>query len=579
MLATGLMATGTICVPQGASASQSASDSVAAAFLKPGTDARLMARMWFPDAEAGSSEEGLALVRKQIKDMAAGGFGGVEIAYLADAVKYTNADSQLYGFGSENWRNVVKELLKTANAIPGGFKIDFTITSHWPPIVNNIDPNDEAASQETAESYTKITAAAVAAGSIDLPEAEHKLEDTFGAPFVFANKLSSATVAKVKSLAADGTPTFQLSSLTDVTGATAKKKVTAAAAAAGTPFTVVKGVRYAGSAAGVPDQAYATTHSIDYAEVLEAFGPEPADPTSSGKIDADGNRKRMADWEYDYKTYLSGIDALDGYTPSSGDQLAVGDYVLFGNYHHGTGQMLSGMPTSEPTQYNRPYVMNYFTSDGAQKVFDFWNDHILDAEVIALLKENGKLGTSIFEDSIEIHRDSPLWVSDLLDEMTETSGVDYSDFVPLLSNTAIAVDDSDQATRIREDYNLTLGRLYREEHAAPIKKWAASFGYTYRAQGYALPGLDVAEAASALDVAEGDNSSYGDGLRQLSGAVNLSGKSMLSMEAFTFTGDINSQWLTVQKELNSNYSDGVNRAMILMLVISAADYLNGEMIK
>lgn len=560
-LTAGLIATAGVCSPQSASAAVS-TPSVSAAFLKPGTDAKLMARMWFPDAGAGGSAEGLALVRKQINDMAAGGFGGVEVALIADTVSYTNADMKENGFGSPNWKRIVKELLTTANAVPGGFKVDFTITSHWPPIVNTIDPNDDQASQEGAVAYAKITQEALDAGSMDLPMADHLTKDNFNAPFAFVNKFSSATVGKVAAVSASGVPTFEVASLADVSGATSKKKVSAAEASAGTPYKLVKGVRYAGSAAGVPDEEYATANGIDYATVLEAFGPEPSDPGFSGKIDADGNRKRMADWEYTYRTYLKGIDALNGHTPSAGSGLAVGDYVLFGNYYHGTGQMLSGMPTSEPTQYNRPYVTNYFSSTGAKAVFDFWDANILDAEVVGLLKENGKLGTSIFEDSIEIHRQSPLWVGDLIDEMAETSGRDYSDYVPVLANTTLSFDATDQVTRLREDYNLTLGRLYEDEHAAPIKKWAASFGYTYRAQGYALPGLDVGAAAAALDVPEGDNSSAGDGLRQLTGSVNLTGKKMLSMEAVTFSANMNSPWVTVEKELNSNYSDGVNRAIL-----------------
>ncbi|UDY25189.1 glycosyl hydrolase [Nocardioides sp. Kera G14] len=554
------------------STSSSETDSILAGFENPSTDAKPMARLWFPDAGAGKDAESLKLVSKQIEDMAAGGFGGAEIAFLADSKSFggssrmTNDELASYGFGSRNWKNIVTQLLTTANSIEGGFKIDFTITSHWPPIVNTIDPNDKAQQKEASQAYTKITAADLSEGKADLPLPTTRTKDFSNttnliADFVFTDDFSSADVAKVTSLNDDGTPVLEYASLEDVTGATSKKKVTAAEASAGVSSKVVNGVRYAGSAAGVPDQDYATAHGLDYQDTLDKFGPEPADPNFTGKIDADGNRKRMADWQYNYQVALSSVSALDGYTPSEGDALAVGDYVLIGNYYRGTGQIMSGGSTV--TQHNRTYATDYFSSAGVQKLFDFWDANILDDNVIALLKENGKQGTSIFEDSIEIHADTPLWTYDLPDEFASYMGRELgSDEAVLAASDTSLFDDSDAVTRTREDYNLVLGHLYQTEHAALIKKWAASFGYTYRAQAYTLSGLDIDAAASAVDIPEGDNSSAGDGLRELSGAVNLTGKQMLSMESCTFACSTNSTWEEILKVVNSDASDGVSRAIL-----------------
>jgi hypothetical protein len=569
----GAMSAPTPAIATGSSVATSpASGSILAAFEKPSIDAKPMARMWFPDAGAGETAAGLDLVRKQINDMAAGGFGGAEIAFLADSNfpgmsgeetrGMTNEEAKEYGWGSPNWKKIVKTLLQTANAVPDGFKVDFTITTHWPPSVNNIDPNDDAASQESASAYTKITAADLVAGVVDVPEAEKPTEDQYGAPFVFENKLATATIARVKSVATNGTPTFELASLADVTDATAKKTVTAAQASSGTPYHLVKGVRYAGSAAGVPDQAYAEDHDIDYSDVTDAFGPTPTTSGFTGKFDADGNRKRMADWEYSYRTDLGSVSGLDGYTPSAGSGLAAGDYVLFGNYYRGTGQLFSNFPTATSNEYNRQYVTNYFTSDGVDAIIKFWDDHILDDDIVAMLKKNGQLGTSLFEDSIEIHKEGPLWTAGLLQKIADFTGQDATDYAPVLADTSIAFDDSTEATRLREDYNLTLGHLYETEHANLISSWAKSFGYTYRAQAYPLTGLDVGGAAATVDIPEGDNSSDGDGLRHMKGATNLAGKKELSMEAVTFAADRDSAWVKVEKELNSNFSDGVNRVIL-----------------
>ncbi|MCV2395889.1 glycosyl hydrolase [Actinotalea sp. M2MS4P-6] len=537
------------------------------AFTDPSLDAKPMARMWFPDAGAGASAEGLALVEKQIRDIHAGGFGGVEIAYLADDSDVNNDELATVGYGSENWQRILKTMLRTANSLPGGFKIDITITSHWPPIVNTIDPNDDTQQQQATVAYRKVTAADAAAGAAALPLPVQRTEDYqqgFGgnedAPFLFVDKFTAATLATVTAVSADGTPTFGLASLTDLTGATAADTVSADDAAAGTPALEEGGVLYAGYAAGIPDRAYADANGIDYdSEVLAVFGPEPSDPDLEGKIDADGNRKRMADWQYTYSTDLSGVD-LSGYVPSEGDGYEVGDLVLIGSYHQGTGQVMSG--GSSVTQYNRTYATDYFSADGVQQVFDFWDANILDNELISLLKKNGKQGTSIFEDSIEVHRTGAIWTADLLDEASAFNGYDMTAVAPVLTlGSAGMFDESAEATRIIEDYNLTLGHLYKVEHADLIKDWAASFGYTYRAQAYPLPGLDVGAAAATVDIPEGDNSGSGDMLRTLKAATNLGREKLLSMETTTFSATIFSTWETVAKVVNSDVSDGVNRAI------------------
>lgn len=538
------------------------------AFTKPTLDAKPMARMWFPDAGAGATKQGLALVAKQIKDLVAEGFGGVEISYLADTSSYGNTDAATIGFGSENWRKVVKQLLRTANSIKGGFKVDLTITSHWPPVVNNIDPNDDQQQQQATVAYRKLTAADMAAGKAALPLPAQRTKDYmagFGggdqsASFLFVDKFAAATLAKVASIDSSGQPVFELGSLKDLTGATAPDTVTEQQAAAGTPNLKKGGMRYAGYAAGIPDKAKAAELGVDYqAQVVAKFGPEPASANFSGKIDPAGNRRRMADWQYKYSADLAKAD-LGSYTPSAGDGIAAGDYVLIGSYHQGTGQVMSG--GTSVTQKNRTYATDYFSAGGVGKVFKFWDDHVFDRELKSMLKQNGKLGTSIFEDSIEIHRDSPLWTADLLKENSDHNGYSSAKYAPVLALGAAArFDDTAKAARLLEDYNLTLGHLYETEHADLIKDWAAGFGYTYRAQAYTLAGLDIAGAASVLDIPEGDNSTSGDGLRNLKAATNLGREKILSMETTTFAADINSTWKHIAAEVNGDFSHGVNRSI------------------
>ncbi len=542
--------------PRSGSARSGVPQELARAFA-PTTDSRPMARMWFPDAGAGRSSKELALVRKQITEMVDGGFGGVEISFLADTVDYDNEEAAEIGWGSESWRRVVKELLRTANAVPGGFKVDFTITSHWPPIVNNIDPNDPEQQQETSYAYRKLTEAEVGAGVATVARPAQRLSDGKGAPFLFTDTLDEATLLEVASVGSDGDPVFALAGARDLTNATSRVHADPVAE----EHRTIEGIAYAGSPAGIPDRAWAVERGIDYdSEVVGAFGPEPVSEDFPGKIDDDGNRQRMAGWQFEYETDLSDVD-LSGYEPSAGDGLAVGDLVLFGSFHRGTGQVSSG--GAAVTIHHRSYVTNYFRASGARRIFDFWDDHILDREIVRLLRKNARLGSSIFEDSIEVSHQNPLWTPGLLATVAERQGVDTAGWGPVLATgDAGLFDDPEQATRMVEDYNLTLGSLYEDQHATLISEWARSFGYTYRAQAYRLSGLDIATAAAAVDVPEGDNSTSGDGLRNLSAAVNLSDGRLLSMETTTFYADQNTPWHHNVREVNGDLSHGVNRSIL-----------------
>lgn len=549
LLAAGLLAAdGLNC--RASDAATAASGEIIGKFVSPDVDARPMARMWFPDGGAGASPEGLAMVSKQIKDMADGGMGGVEIAFLADDSDYGNEDARTIGWGSENWRKVLKQVLKTANSVEAGFKVDITLTAHWPPLVNNIDPNDNEASQEAGYAYKKITEADIKAGRVDVPLPETKMKDGFGAgpaTFIFTDKLTAATIARVSGFNGRR-PVFEVATLKDVTVLTAKKRDSKSSSG------------YAGHAAGIPDRAYCKANGLDYdVDVISKFGPEPA-KAFDGKIDADGNRKRMADWQYIYETDLKKV-ALE-LTASSGEELAAGDYVIFGSYYRGTGQVCSG--GNVVVTYNRCYVTDYFSEEGVGKIFKFWNDHILDAEMFALLKENGgKNGTSLFEDSIEMSASGAKWTYDLLDEIKKLKGYDASPFAPILAmESAGYFDDTARAQALLQDCNDTLGYLYEHEHGAKIKEWAGRFNYTYRAQAYPVPGKNNDESALALDVPEGDNGTSGDGVRRLSAAVNMGGGKMLSMEATTFAANINSKWGNIMKVLNGDFSDGINRVIL-----------------
>jgi len=295
-------------------------------------------------------------------------------------------------------------------------------------------------------------------------------------------------------------------------------------------------------------------------DVQDAFGPAPESSRFEGKIDDNGLRKRMADWQYSYDASLQSVPGLTGHIPTPGDDIAAGDWVIIGVFRRGTGQVSSGGGMN-PLMLNRPYVPDYFSRAGIHTVLDYWNEHFLgDSEFVSLLRDNSG---SIFEDSIEASHAGPFWTAGLTGSFA--SDYPYRDLLALAvaasaRDSHFRIDDP-LAGRIVEDYNLKLGELHASEHAAVISQWAQTFDYDYRAQGYSLTGLDIAGAAATLDIPEGDNASDGDGLRNLASAVNLYDKKFLSMEAITTT-KVAASWRVIASVLNGNWVHGVNRVIL-----------------
>lgn len=295
-------------------------------------DARPMARMWFPDAGAGADENDLIGV--QITEMAKGGFGGVELALLADETTYTLEQARVVGWGTENWKNILKKTLRAANAAEGGFKVDITITAHWPPVISTVDPNDKEASQELSYAYEKLMASDLSNGSVDVPLPDQKTMDGKRHTFYSTDTLVDAHLVMVSDIDSDGAPVLDFDTITRVTESV-------------TP--------YGGKAAGIPDDA----------ESESAFGVRPSSDDFQGKLDSQGLRKRMADWQDFYRIDLKPMASKLGKL-NDDDDVSPGDWLLFGTYRRGTGQVLSGGGVI--TMYPGHYVTDYFSREGIQKV-------------------------------------------------------------------------------------------------------------------------------------------------------------------------------------------------------------------
>ena len=587
-----------------------AEGSVLENFLAPDAIAKPMARMWFPDASAGVDENDT--IAKQINALAEAGFGGVEIAFLADGSNYTNEQLDYAGWGTEAWIELLKKVYRAANSIEGGFVVDLTITSHWPPCLNTIDPNDDAASQELVGTITKVTADMLAAGEAQLVLPETKLKDGLGANFIFTDRLTSAVIAQVTDNSDVLTVDFETVQALDFD----KVSVESAEGLEEGSYRVIDGVTYLGSAAGVPDEAACGRYGWIYSDPEEdnkyisesastvgVFGPEPAEGADlsaslNGKQDAQGNRARMADWQYLYAADLSGLELGELNNDSA---IAAGDWVIIGAYTRGTGQVYSGREgelNKQVTMKNRVYVTNYFDSIGIEVVEDYWQKYILcDEELVEMMKVNGAMGAAIFEDSIEASTATNFWTHDIQQEITAFYGEDYA-YADALAAVMVGYSeeaeetpfgmsggtenildfsnvDADVIAQIEQDYNSLMGELYNTQHCEVSNEWAASIGYSYRAQTYSITGMDIAGAAASVVIPEAESGQNGDGHRLMSSAVNLFDKQCLSMEAVTGAMIYEFNWEDILFALNSNFSYGINHVILHGSAYSKS--LNGAM--
>jgi len=536
-------------------------DMVIQYFKNPDADAKPMARMWFPDAGAGEDEDDL--IEKQILELAEKGFGGVEVAMLADGVSYSNEEGREYGWGTENWSKLLKKVLKAAAKVEGGFQVDVTISAHWPPAFNTIDPNDDAASKELSYSVTKIAAAED--GTVELALPEQKTSGPVNGftgqaaypGFLFTDEFVAAAVVQVsdieKIMAEDGTESrcyvFDYGTITPVTDA-------------------VSANPEGGYAAGIPDEATAEAYGWDYDEICEAFGPEPDGElvNNNGKADEDYDRARMADWQDAYVLDLSGIETAEN---SQGEEIQPGDWVVLSTFSRGTGQAIPG----GRIMHNTVFVTSYYNEEGTSVVTDYWNQMFEeDPELLELMKANPGC---VFEDSIEASSVSSYWASGLTDEAVDYK---YQDILSLVAASRYTgsgfggstlteffkfSNDDGLTDRIYEDYNSLLADSYVKYRVTGVKEWAKeTIGWGFRSQTYHLPGLEIGKAASVVDVPECDNMSKGDGVRYQAGTKNVTDKDYLTMEAITGPTIEYVTMDDVITELGQNYSDGVTRAIL-----------------
>jgi hypothetical protein len=236
------------------------------------------------------------------------------------------------------------------------------------------------------------------------------------------------------------------------------------------------------------------------------------------------------------------------------------DWVLISYSLRGTGQQPEAGPFTTPTSY----VVDHFSALGTQAVADFWEQTILDDRIRRLLRQ---AGGAFFEDSLELETQSTVWTASLPDEFAGRAGYELAPFLPVLVQLKGKYQfsfDATLTTHVRDDLNLVLSDLYRDNHLVALREWAHGLGMELRVQPYGQP-TDSLDFAALLDIPEGESLGFKnlDDYRVLCGGRDLAGHVKLSCEALAYAnGAYSTTWHKALQTAGSFYAGGVNQTVI-----------------
>jgi hypothetical protein len=277
-------------------------------------------------------------------------------------------------------------------------------------------------------------------------------------------------------------------------------------------------------------------------------------------------------------TDLTGAVADEHLTWTAPAEPAGATWVLLPTWRRGSGQEPEAGPHTAP----RAYVVDHFSSRGAQAVIDIWQSRVLDGELRTLLRAAGGY---LFEDSLEIETDATIWTPEFLDVFEASRGYDLRPWLPfvlekdekyqfVLAAADPATADNLRTNEIRDDYNQVLSDLYLDQHLRPMQEFASTLGMGIRIQPYGLE-TDTMQHSALVDVPETESLGFKnlDDYRVMAAGRDLAGHKLLSCEAICYNGAAyNTAWgansvsATAQNQalftINSIFVAGVNQLMI-----------------
>lgn len=188
-----------------------------------------------------------------------------------------------------------------------------------------------------------------------------------------------------------------------------------------------------------------------------------------------------------------------------------GDYAIFAYWLHGTGQ------TADPS-VSTNYTVNYMDSYGIQAVIDYWNEYVLNDELVEILKASGK--GEIYMDSLEVSTYGAgglFWGLNFKDEFKTRMGYDITPYLPFISAANgsstggsakiydyVGSNDSDNAiaAKVRDDYYRVMSDMYEENVLEPLKAWLHTMNMTLRAEPSYGFNFEISTPAKYIDKIE-----------------------------------------------------------------------------
>ncbi|CAK7231257.1 hypothetical protein SEUCBS140593_007865 [Sporothrix eucalyptigena] len=220
------------------------------------------------------------------------------------------------------------------------------------------------------------------------------------------------------------------------------------------------------------------------------------------------------------------------------------DYQLMAFYERYTNER-SCVSVANASSWigNGSWMVDHFSSAGAEKVTSFWDSHLLDETTRSLLAQVGEYS---WEDSMEMMA-SLWWTPNLVEAFRRKRGYSPVPVLPVLFqaanlwngygapyNTTYAFSrDALDGGRYAEDYRLTLNEGY-QDYLAHYQTWARSKNLTAHScqPAYNLP-LDMAADVPWVGAPELESLGFDEDILnyiQFTGAAHLSGRNVVSTE-------------------------------------------------
>ncbi|CNE72557.1 F5/8 type C domain [Mycobacterium tuberculosis] len=221
-------------------------------------------------------------------------------------------------------------------------------------------------------------------------------------------------------------------------------------------------------------------------------------------------------------------------------------YALIAFYRTPSGQSLSGY-----TATGRNYALDPFSEAGAKATTDFYDKNILTPDVRKLLAQMGE--SDLYEDSLELGK-TQKWTPEMVGQWSKLRGYSPVEVLPALAGAGDqGITDrpffdfgGGLGARVRTDYRQTLSDLYIRNRLDVLREWAHRHHLSTRAQPYGIP-VDVSEAASHIDVPEGESLAFGQSVaaygnvqdyRVIATGAHVSGQPVVSDECCAFSGSV-----------------------------------------